>query len=292
MTAISRAVLVTGCSSGIGRETALRFARGGWTVYATARRLETIEELTTSGCRLLQLDVTDPASASQAVGTVVREQGAVGVLVNNAGVSELGATETVSIERVQRVFDTNVLGMLRMTQLALPAMRAQGWGRVITIGSMNGRWIMPGFGAYAASKHAVEALSDALRFEVRPFGVDVSLIAPGLVRTHFGETAADRREVDPVDGAYDDFLARVDRATRTWDKGMRGRIACDPSDVAERVLRAAASKRPRARYRVAPSAAILLSLRRMLSERAFEAVLRTQFPSPEPGVRRQTDQPF
>lgn len=292
MTTISRAVLVTGCSSGIGRSTALLFARRGWTVYATARRLETIEDLAKTGCRLLQLDVTDAESASAAVGAVVRQEGAIGVLVNNAGVSELGATETLSIERVQRVFEANVLGMLRMTQLALPGMRAQRWGRIVTIGSMNGRWIMPGFGAYAASKHAVEAFSDALRFEVRPFGIDVSLIAPGLVRTRFGEAAADRREAGSVDGAYDDFLDRVSHSTRTWDAGMRARIACDPQDVAERVLRAAASGKPRVRYRVAPSAAIMLSLRRVLSERAFETVLRTQFPSPEPGVRRPAGQPF
>ena len=185
MTSISRAVLVTGCSSGIGRETATLFARHGWTVYATARRLESIADLADSGCRLLELDVTDQVSASAAVDTVVREHGAIGVLVNNAGISELGATETVSIERLQRMFDTNVFGMLRMTQLALPGMRAQRWGRIVNIGSMNGRWIMPGFGGYAASKHAVEAFSDAIRFEVRPFGVEDSLIAPVMVRTRF-----------------------------------------------------------------------------------------------------------
>ncbi len=118
------------------------------------------------------------------------------------------------------------------------------------------------------------------RFEVRPFGVDVSLIAPGMVRTRFGEVAAGRRDAGSIDAAYDDYNARIADVTLTWDKGMRARIACEPSDVAERVLRAAASRNPRARYRVAPSAAIMLSLRRVLPERAFEAVLRTQFPSP------------
>jgi NAD(P)-dependent dehydrogenase (short-subunit alcohol dehydrogenase family) len=285
MTSISRAVVVTGCSSGIGRETAMLFARHGWTVYATARRLGSIADLADSGCRLLELDVTDQVSASAAVDTVVREQGAIGVLVNNAGVSELGATETVSLERLQRVFDTNVFGMLRMTQLALPGMRAQRWGRIVNVGSMNGRWIMPGFGGYAASKHAVEAFSDAVRFEVRPFGVEVSLIAPGMVRTRFGETAAERRDAGDAGDAYGDFNERIAESTHTWDTGMRARLACDPSDVAERVVRAAASRNPRARYRVAPSASMMLALRRVLSERAFEALLRTQFPSPEPATR-------
>lgn len=284
MTSISRAVLVTGCSSGIGRETATLLARHGWTVYATARRLESIADLAGSGCRLLELDVTAQVSASAAVDTVVREHGAIGVLVNNAGISELGATETVSIERLQRMFDTNVFGMLRMTQLALPGMRAQRWGRIVNIGSMNGRWIMPGFGGYAASKHAVEAFSDAIRFEVRPFGVEVSLIAPGMVRTRFGEMAAERRDTGAADGAYGDFDERIAESTRTWDAGMRARIACEPSDVAERVVRAAASRNPRARYRVAPSASIMLTLRRVLSERAFETLLRSQFPSPKPAT--------
>jgi NAD(P)-dependent dehydrogenase (short-subunit alcohol dehydrogenase family) len=291
MTTMSRAVLVTGCSSGIGRATATLLAGRGWTVYATARRLETIADLAETGCRLVELDVTDPASASAAVGTVVGEQGAIGVLVNNAGVTEVGATETVSIQRVQRIFDTNVLGMLRMTQFALPGMRAQRWGRIVNIGSMNGRWMMPGFGGYAASKHAVEAFSDALRFEVRPFGVDVSLVAPGMVRTRFGEAAADRRDAGPVDPVYGEFNERIADVTRTWDTGIRARLACEPSDVAERVLQAAASRHPRARYRVAPSAAIMLSLRRVLPERAFENVLRTQFPSPRPAAR-PADQPF
>jgi len=284
MTAISRAVLVTGCSTGIGREIATLLASRGWTVYATARRLESIADLERAGCRTLALDVTDEESSRAAVHTVVAAEGAVGVLVNNAGVNELGATETLPVDQVRRMFETNVFGALRLTQLVLPDMRKQRWGRIVTIGSMNGRWIMPGIGAYAATKHALEAFTDALRYEARPFGIDVSLIAPGMVTTRFGHAAAERRDTERVDPAWDDFNERVAALTLSWDRGPRARLACTPADVAARVLRAVEAKHPRARYRVAPSATLMLGLRRVLSERAFERVLRTQFPSPKPGA--------
>ncbi|WP_137846033.1 SDR family oxidoreductase [Microbacterium sp. 2FI] len=283
MTRISRAVLVTGCSTGIGRETARLFARRGWTVYATARRVEAIADLEASGCRTLALDVTDESSRVAAVETVVRSEGAVGVLVNNAGVSELGATATLPVDHVARMFETNVFAMLSMTQLALPGMRAQRWGRIVSMGSMNGRWMMPGMGSYAATKHAMEALTDALRYELRPLGIGVSLIAPGMVTTGFGHTAAGRSDAASADGALADFNERIAEMTRNWDTSPQARLACSPSDVAERVVRAAEARRPRARYRVAPSAALMLSLRRVLPERAFELVLRTQFPSPRQG---------
>jgi NAD(P)-dependent dehydrogenase (short-subunit alcohol dehydrogenase family) len=282
MTRPSGPVLVTGCSTGIGRETASLFASRGWRVYATARRLDAMADLERAGCRLLELDVTDEASRVAAVDAVVRGDGAVGVLVNNAGISELGATETVPVAHVERMFATNVFGMLRMTQLCLPGMRARREGRIVNLGSMNGRWMMPGMGSYAATKHAMEAFTDALRYELRPLGIQVSLIAPGMVTTGFGYAAAGRSEAPGADPVWADFNARVSTLTLTWDAGPQARLACSPREVAERVVRAAESGRPRARYRVAPSASLMLALRRVLSERAFERVLRTQFPSPRP----------
>lgn len=257
-------------------------AARGWTVYATARRPESIADLEQSGCRILPLDVTDQASAAAAVDEVVRREGAVGVLVNNAGANEIGATETVSIERVRAMFETNMFGMLRMCQLALPTMRARRWGRVINIGSMNGRFIFPAMGAYAATKHAMEAFSDAMRYELRPYGVGVSLVAPGMVTTRFGHDAAEHRDTTPVDVGLDRFNREIADVTLHWDSGPRRMLACTPRDVADRVVRAAEARHPRARYRVAPSAAVMLSLRRILPESAFAAVLRTQFPSPKP----------
>src|SRR3954454_12257234 len=185
----SKAVLVTGCSTGIGRATAERLAAGGWTVYATARRLESVADLAERGCRVLALDVTDEASMAAAVRTVQDEQGAVGALVNNAGYSQSGAVETVPLEDVRRQFETNVFGLARMCQLALPGMRAQGWGRVVNLSSMGGKLTFPGGGYYHATKHAVEALSDALRFEVAGFGVKVVVVEPGTIRTGFADAA-------------------------------------------------------------------------------------------------------
>jgi NADP-dependent 3-hydroxy acid dehydrogenase YdfG len=185
----SKAVLISGCSSGIGRATALRLASSGWTVYATARRPESIGDLAAAGCRTLALDVTDETSMRAAVEAVERDCGAVGVLINNAGYSQSGAVETVSPEAARRQFDTNVFGLLRLTQLVLPRMRAQRWGKIVNVGSMGGRLTFPGGGLYHATKHAVEAISDALRFELRGFGIDVVLLEPGLITTDFGETA-------------------------------------------------------------------------------------------------------
>lgn len=282
MTAISRAVLITGCSTGIGREIALTMARAGWAVYATARRLEAIADLETAGCRILPLDVTDDASRRAAVDAVVSAHGAVGVLVNNAGIQHLGATETVPLERTKEVFETNVFGALAMTQLVLPGMRAQRWGRIITVGSMNGRYPMPGMGAYGATKHALEAFSDALRYELRPFGVAVSLVQPGMVRTPLAHTAADRPVEAGADPAYAQFEADIVTTARTWESGPMARLGCGPEDVARVVAEAAASRRPRSRYRVAASAHLMLAARKALTDRAFDALLRTQFPSPRP----------
>jgi NADP-dependent 3-hydroxy acid dehydrogenase YdfG len=194
----SRAVLITGCSTGIGRATAEHLARGGHTVYATARRAESIADLESAGCRTLALDVTDEASMQAAVDHVTGEQGAVGALVNNAGYSQSGAIETVAMDDVRRQFETNVFGLMRMCQLVLPGMRDQHSGRIVNISSMGGNFTFPGGGVYHATKYAVEAISDALRFEVKGFGVDVVVIQPGLIRTEFGNTAA--AEVRADDG--------------------------------------------------------------------------------------------
>lgn len=161
--AASRAVLVTGCSSGIGRATARRLAAAGWPVWATARRPESIADLEEHGCRTLSLDVTDEGSMKAAVATVEEAEGAVGVLVNNAGYSQSGAIEEVPMDRVRGQFETNVFGLVRLTQLVLPGMRRQGWGRIVNLGSMGGRLTFPGGGIYHATKHALEAISDALR---------------------------------------------------------------------------------------------------------------------------------
>jgi NAD(P)-dependent dehydrogenase (short-subunit alcohol dehydrogenase family) len=276
----SRAVLITGCSSGIGRATAERLAKRGWTVYATARDVEAMAPLEERGCRLLQLDVTDEESMRRAVEEVERVEGAVGVLVNNAGYSQYGAVEEVAPEKVRRQFETNVFGLVRMCQLVLPGMRGQGFGRIVNVSSMGGRLTFPGGGLYHASKHAVEAISDALRFEVRGFGVEVVVIEPGLIRTGFVETAVGSMD-ESGSGPYAAFDAGVARVTReNYVRGPFARLGGGPETVAETIERALSAARPRPRYTVTPSASLLISGRRLLPDRAWDALLRLFYPRP------------
>jgi NAD(P)-dependent dehydrogenase (short-subunit alcohol dehydrogenase family) len=275
----SEAVLVTGCSSGIGAATAAHLAAGGWTVYATARRPETLEDLAASGCRTLALDVTDEASMSAAVEQVTAEHGAVGVLVNNAGYSQSGAVESVPVDKLRRQFETNVFGLVRMCQLVLPGMRAQGWGKIVNVSSMGGRLTFPGGGVYHATKYAVEALSDALRFEVRGFGVDVILIEPGIIRTRFGETAVSG--IEEAEGPYAEFNRGVAATTaEVYESGALARLGGSPETVAEKIGKALSARRPRARYTVTPSANALIASRTLLPDAAWDAMLRTQFRRP------------
>jgi NAD(P)-dependent dehydrogenase (short-subunit alcohol dehydrogenase family) len=271
------AVLITGCSSGIGRATARRLAAGGWTVYATARRPDSIADLQEAGCRTLALDVTDEASMSAAVAAVVDAEGAVGVLINNAGYSQSGAVESVPLDRVRAQFETNVFGLVRMCQLVLPAMRDRRWGKIVNIGSMGGRLTFPGGGLYHATKYAVEALSDALRFEVRGFGVDVILIEPGLIVTNFGEVAA--ASVD-ADGPYAEFNRTVAERTAGAYKGPLAKLGAGPEKVAEVIAGALAASKPKARYPVTPSAHLMINQRRLTPDRVWDALMRTQFPTP------------
>ena len=284
----SRAVLVTGCSSGIGAATASRLVQRGWTVYATARRPETLEPLARQGCRTLQLDVTDEESMAAAVAVVERDCGAVGVLVNNAGYGQDGAIEELPMELVRRQFETNVFGLMRMCQLVLPGMRRQGWGRIVNLGSMGGKLTFPGGGAYHATKHAVEAISDALRFEVRDFGVAVSLIEPGLILSNFGDTVIGSIEHAGAAGdrgpsAYADFNAAVARRTAHAYSGPMAKLAGAPPEAVARVVeRAIRSRRPRPRYPVTASARLMMGLHAVLPDRAFDAMLSTQYPRPRP----------
>jgi NAD(P)-dependent dehydrogenase (short-subunit alcohol dehydrogenase family) len=275
---VSGPVLITGCSTGIGRATAERLARAGMTVYASARRPESIEDLKAAGCRTLALDVTDEDSMRAAVEEVERAEGAVGALVNNAGYSQSGAVETVPLDDVRRQFETNVFGLLRMSQLVLPGMRREGRGRIVNVSSMGGKLTFPGGGIYHATKHAVEAISDAMRFELRGFGVDVVVIEPGLIRTRFGDAAV--ASVPAEDGPYAEFNKAVAAATARVYDGPLGRLGAGPDAVAKVIERALTAGRPRARYKVTASARVLMGQRALLPDRAWDAVVGTSFPRP------------
>ncbi len=275
----SEAVLITGCSSGIGYATAELLVQRDWNVYATARRPETIEALERKGASTLALDVTDEASMQAAVAHVTELEGAVGVLINNAGYSQSGAVETVPMDEVRRQFQTNVFGLLAMCQLVLPGMRGQGWGKIVNISSMGGRLTFPGGGLYHASKYAVESISDAMRFEVRGFGVDVVLIEPGLILTGFADAATATVAPDQS-GPYARFNEKVSKLTTDVYSGPLRRFGGGPEAVAKAILGALESDRPRARYPVTPSAHLMINQRRFIPDRLWDLMMRAQFPTP------------
>jgi NADP-dependent 3-hydroxy acid dehydrogenase YdfG len=278
---VTKTVLITGCSTGIGRTTAERLADRGLTVYATARRPESIEDLKDRGCRILALDVTDESSMEAAVRSVEEAEGAVDALVNNAGYSQSGAIETVPLDSIRAQFETNVFGLIRMCQLVLPGMRRQQHGRIVNLSSMGGRLTFPGGGIYHATKYAVEAISDVLRFEVQGFGVDVVLIEPGLIKTEFAHAAVGSMGGQEADGGpYGDFNAAVAAQTAGAYEGPLGRLGAGPEAVARVIEKALTRRRPRTRYLVTPSARLALTQRKLLSDRMWDRALGTQFPRP------------
>jgi len=253
-------VLVTGASSGIGRSTAIEFARRGDIVFAAARREEVLAELAaaTPGIRALAMDVSDPSSVDQAWAKILADTGGAGVdvLVNNAGFALSGPVEVLPGTEVRRQFDTNVFGLLKVTQAALPTMRARGRGRIINISSVVGRTAFAGMGVYSASKYAVEALSDALRQEVAGFGVKVILIEPGFVATGIGEAGNQHGEADEaVPEAYAEMVkSGAKYLAEQIAKGIR------PEQVAVTIADAARRKNPRDRYAVPFSARLMIGL--------------------------------
>ncbi len=280
---VSKVVLITGCSTGIGRATAQRLAKAGRRVYATARNLEAIADLEALGCRLLRLDVCDDDSLRAAVAQVVEVEGAVGVLVNNAGYGSEGPFEEVPMAEVRRQFETNVFGLIRLTQLVLPGMRAQRWGKVVNVSSMGGRLVLPGGAFYHATKFAVEAMSDALRFEVQEFGIDVIVVEPGAIMTRFGDTAAARVEALGSEGsAYGEFRRKLANEIRRSYAGKPDALGGVADDVARVIQKAITVRRPKTRYPVTLGARLFMGLRRWLPDRAFDSVLRSQIPPPVP----------
>lgn len=277
-------VLISGCSSGIGAATAAALASAGHTVYATARRTETLADLEALGCHPLALDVTSESSMIAAVSAVEAEHGRVGTLINNAGYGEYGPIEETDLGRVRTMFETNVFGLARLTQLVLPAMRRSRSGRIVNIGSMGGRITFPVGGFYHATKYAVEAISDALRVEVKPFGIDVILVEPGLIRTNFESRVNEGLELsaaeagttaEGADTAYAGLLAANEK--NTTGGYANDFVATSPEAVAAVILRAVEASRPRSRYVVTSAAKAMIGLRRFGGDRVWDAAMRKQY---------------
>jgi len=277
--AAQKTVLITGASSGIGYATAQTLARAGYTVYASARNLEALKPLEQLGCRSIRLDVTDEHSRLEAVRHIEAQHGAVDVLVNNAGYGLSGVVEELELEALRRQFETNVFGLMRLSQLVLPAMRAKGWGRIVNVGSVGGSFTAPGAGAYHASKYAVEAFSDALRMETRGFGIGVALIKPTGVQTPFAATLEGSAPLSAPDSPYRAFAENSARVTREmFGKNARRAGIIAPEQVARAILSATQARVPRSRYVVGLSGHVYLALRRMLPDRAWDALMASQFP--------------
>jgi NAD(P)-dependent dehydrogenase (short-subunit alcohol dehydrogenase family) len=278
----SEAVLITGCSSGIGRAAAQRFRQAGHPVYATARRLDSIADLAEAGAVTLALDLTDEESMTAAAKRVEQDHGAVGILVNNAAYGLQGAVEAVSLDDVRRQFETNLFGLIRLTQLVLPSMRAQGWGRIVNVSAMGAYFSLPGTGALHASKHAVRAISAALRLELRAAGIAVSAVEPGPVRTAFAGKANATLPQGNGSGTYDRFhaelAARLDAAYQPKITNM----VLSADTVARVIVKAATSSHPRAHYPVGVMSRSVIALSRLLPSTAADILVRWRFPVPAP----------
>ena len=267
--------LVTGGSSGIGEKTALRLRRAGFEVYAVARRVDRMTALEREGVTTFAMDVTDDASMVAGVEGVLAEHGRIDVLVNNAGYGSYGAVEDVPIEEARRQFEVNVFGLARLTQLVTPHMRAQGSGRIINISSIGGKFYEPLGAWYHATKFAVEGFSDSLRIELAPFGIDVVIIEPGPIRTEWNEISRESLTETSRGGAYEELAGHV---RRVLERADTSRLMSSPPDVvARKIVRAATTGNPRARYPVGRNAGSILRARRLLPDRAFDAVVRRMY---------------
>lgn len=253
---MDKTVLITGCSSGVGRATATAFLEEEWTVYATARNTADIEPLADAGCETASLDVTDESSVSVVVDRVLEQEGQIDCLVNNAGYGQFGPVEDVPTDLLSAQFDVNVHGPHRLVRAVLPSMRERGEGTIVNVSSVAGRVAVPGMGSYSASKHALEAMSDALRAEVAD--VDVALVEPGPVSTEFADRADDELEkLDQSDGY--DAVYTLYEDTEVF--GGQSPVAVSPDDVAETILEAGVSPNPDTRYPVGPFGTLALKTR-------------------------------
>jgi NAD(P)-dependent dehydrogenase (short-subunit alcohol dehydrogenase family) len=266
----TKVALVTGGSSGIGEAAALKLQELGYTTYAAARRVQRMEHLTESGIRPLAMDVTDDDSMQSGVKQILAEQGRIDVLVNNAGYGSYGALEDVPLSEARYQFEVNVFGAARLTQLVLPHMREQRSGTIINITSMGGKIYTPLGAWYHATKFALEALSDCLRMEVRPFGINVVVIEPGGIRTEWGGIAAEKLRTVSGTGPYAEQARAV--AESLGSEASRRRQS-PPTLIADTIAKAVTARRPKTRYAVGYGAKPMIFMHDVLPDRWFDAFI-------------------
>ena len=268
---MKKVILLTGASSGIGYQTAESLAKEGHIVYGAARRIEKMEDLKQFGVKSIYLDITDENSIKDVVDTIIGNEGRIDVLINNAGYGSFGAVEDVEINEARRQFEVNLFGLARLVQLVLPHMRKQKEGRIINVSSMGGR-LTTYFGAwYHATKYALEAFSDALRMEVSDFGIDVSLIEPGGIKTDWGIIAADKLENSAKDGAYEKEAMKTAKGMK---KQYSGNLLSNPIVITKAISKAVNSNRPKARYLIGFMAKPLVFLHTILPTKVFDKIMK------------------
>jgi NAD(P)-dependent dehydrogenase (short-subunit alcohol dehydrogenase family) len=274
-----RIALVTGGTDGLGRAAAILLAERGYRVFAGGRsteRLEAVNKLAHDRKLPLEapeLDVCSDASVEGVVADIERRAGPVDVLVNNAGIAIAAVVEELTLADFHRVYETNVFAPIRLIQRVLPEMRRRRRGRIINMSSISGKIAIPLMGAYSSSKHALEAISDALRLELYPFDIHVALIEPGYIPTSMNRTAAELSSAYAKNAEHSPYVGVYQRFLKRWEKTRRA-SRYKPEDCARVVLRAIEDEPPRARYVVTREAKIGIFARRLLSDRAFDRTLR------------------
>jgi NAD(P)-dependent dehydrogenase (short-subunit alcohol dehydrogenase family) len=267
-------ILITGASSGMGKETAKHLLAQGHVVYTAARRLELMQDLKALGAHPLKMDVTDEAQMQAAIATIAAAHGGVDVLVNNAGFGMYGAMEDTSLQDARYQFEVNLFGLARMTQLVLPYMRSQKAGKIINISSMGGKMYTPLGSWYHATKHALEGWSDCLRLELAEHGIQVVIIEPGVIATEFGDVAVDPMLKRSGTGPYAKLAQSMAKATR--DAYSKPNAASPASVIADVIARAIASPRPKTRYVAGKLAKPLMFMRKWFGDRLFDMALMSQ----------------
>lgn len=268
---MKQVILITGASSGMGKATALQLLKEGHIVYGAARRVEQMQDIVNAGGYALKLDVTDEAQIVQGVKQVLQAQGRIDVLVNNAGYGLFGAVEDISIEDARRQFEVNLFGLARITQEVIPHMREKKTGKIINIASMGGKMYTPLGAWYHATKHALEGWSDCLRFEVKPFNIQVVVIEPGIIATEFGDVMSEGLLKNSGDGAYADLAKTMVKATN--DSYAKPSGFSPASVVSDAIVSAVAAKQPKTRYRVGKMAKPMVWMRVFLGDRMFDKVI-------------------
>jgi len=268
---MEKVVLITGASSGIGKQTAKLLVQQGLIVYGAARRLDKMQDLKEAGVNIIQMDVTDDYSVKTGILKIIDTEKRIDVLINNAGYGSYGAVEDVPISEAKYQFDVNIFGLARLTQLALPYMRAQKSGLIINVSSMAGKFGGPLGAWYHATKYAVEGLSDSLRMEVKQFGIDVVIIEPGAIKTQWNIIAEENLSRVSGKTVYKDSVKNHIKLFERFYKS-----ASEPIVIAKAISKAIHSKNPKTRYVAGAGAKLILFARKILSDKIFDKIMRSQ----------------